>query len=162
MSSDITQCEVYLIYIIVHIPGYLARKENHISWQLHVKTCLYHTLQPENSTVVSIGKMALLSATSMGRNMSYLRHNFDICCTDSLSQCVNRVHSIAQICSEYQAIVNHVKSLLSCAQGESYIDGFYYEMLNILLTGQVVCIIVVLFHQSFVFLHTLVIMLNVP
>ena len=34
-------------------------------------------------------------------------------------------------------------------------------MLNILLTGQVVCIIVVLFHYPFVFLHVIAIMLNV-
>jgi len=93
---------------------------------------LYHMLQHENGIVASIGKMTLSCATSpMGKNMPYLHHSFDVCFTDSLSQCVNRVHSIAQICSEYQAIVNHVKSLLSCVQGESYIDGFYYEMLNI-------------------------------
>ena len=36
---------------------------------------------------------------------------------------------------ENQATANPIKSLLSCVQGESYIDGFYYEMLNILLTN---------------------------
>jgi len=72
-------------------------------------------LQHENSIVASIGKMALSCVSSpMGRNMSYLRHNFDICFTNSLSQCVNKVYGRAQICSEYQATVKHVKSLLSC------------------------------------------------
>ena len=80
--------------------------------------------------------MTLACATSpMGRSMSYLRHNFDICFTNSLSQCVNRVYSRAEICSEYQAAVNPVKSLLSFVQGESYTDGFDYEMLNMLLTN---------------------------
>ena len=58
--------------------------------------------------------------------MSYFHHNIYICFTDSLSQCVNRVQSRTHICSEYQATVNHVKSLFSCVQGESYIDGFDY------------------------------------
>ena len=96
----------------------------------------YHILQYENSIIGSMVKMALSRATfSMGRNMSYLCHNFDISFTDSLSQCFNRVHSRAQICSEYPTIVNDVKSLFSCVQGESYFDGFDYEMLNILLTN---------------------------
>ena len=65
----------------------------------------------------------------MGRNMSDLCHNFHICFTDSLSQCVSRVHSRAQICSKYQATVNHVKSLHNRMQDQSYIDGFDYEKL---------------------------------
>ncbi len=102
---------------------------------LQVKT-LYHILQNDNNVVASIGKMALSCATSpIGRNMSYLRHMFDIRFTDSLSQCINRVYRRTQICSEYEIIVNHVKSLLSCIQGTSYIDGFDNGMINILLTN---------------------------
>ena len=113
-------------------------EQPHISRQLHVKTLhfLYHMLQNGNNVVASIGKMALSCATSpIGRNMSYLRHMFDIRFTESLSQCINRVHRNTNICSEYKIIIDHVKSLLSCIQGTSYIDGFDNRMINILLTN---------------------------
>jgi len=106
----------------------------HVSWQLHVKTwnVWYHMLQHEISIVAYMGKMALSGAPSpMGRKMSYLRNNFDIWFTDSLSQYIN----MPQICFGYQATVKYVKLLFSCVQGETCIDRFYYEMLNNLLTN---------------------------
>ncbi len=110
----------------------------HISCQLYVKTLkfLYYMLQHENNIVASVGNMALSCATSpIGRNMSYLRHVFDVNFTESLSQCVNRVYRGTQICSEHELVVNHVQSIFSCLQGVSYIDGFDNEMLHILLTN---------------------------
>jgi len=73
----------------------------HISLQLYVQTLivLYHTLQHEHSIIFSIGKTALSSATSPIGQECVLFPLY-IYFTDSLSPCINRVHSRAQICSE--------------------------------------------------------------
>ena len=60
--------------------------------------------------------------------MSYLRHNLDILFTGSLLQCVSRLCHRAQICAEYEAIINQCKV-------QSYIKAFYNGILNIVLTN---------------------------
>ena len=53
---------------------------------------LYHRLQNDDNIVASINKMTLSGAISLIiSNISFLRHNFDIRFTDSLSQYVIRV-----------------------------------------------------------------------
>jgi len=95
-------------------------EQSHISCQLYAKTLkfLYSMLHNDNIIVSSVGKIALSCATSpIGRNMSYLRHMFDLNLNDSLSQCLKKLYNENEICFEHETVIYNIKSLLNCMHG---------------------------------------------
>ena len=92
---------------------------------------LYH----DNNIVSYIAKLAYSCATSpIGRNMAYLRYQYDVNFTDSMSKCVSCIHQCFILSSERQSIINNARTLIQCLHGESFIEGFDYTMLDALLT----------------------------
>ncbi len=108
----------------------------HISIQLYVKSLrfIYSMINSENDTVAFVGSLVRHNANSpIGRNVSFLKHNFNINLNETMFTNVALIFNAQPLCVERQSQFDNLINLMYVRNDELSLDGFENDMVDTMI-----------------------------